>query len=123
MYGEGRRETSLPVIQILGNPSLNRKDTEGRRETSLPVVQILGNPSLNKKTQSNLGKPKFEQENMERVKRFELSTSSLARKRSSQLSYTRIEGRRNTVHPNKSQRVGPSRKAGGKGRSLLAFLL
>ncbi len=27
---------------------------------------------------------------MERVKRFELSTSSLARKRSSQLSYTRI---------------------------------
>jgi hypothetical protein len=28
-------------------------------------------------------------EHMERVKRFELSTSSLARKRSSQLSYTR----------------------------------
>jgi len=27
---------------------------------------------------------------MERVKRFELSTSSLARKRSSQLSYTRL---------------------------------
>jgi hypothetical protein len=40
---------------------------------------------------------------MERVKRFELSTSSLARKRSSQLSYTRGQGKESTPTGWKSQ--------------------
>ncbi len=42
---------------------------------------------------------------MERVKRFELSTSSLARKRSSQLSYTRKQDQGKYFRPDKKSNI------------------
>ncbi len=75
-------DRSNPVIRILAKPGSDRNNS---------VIRILAKPGSDR---SNpviriLAKPSSDRNKMERVKRFELSTSSLARKRSSQLSYTR----------------------------------
>jgi hypothetical protein len=60
---------------------------------------------------------------MERVKRFELSTSSLARKRSSQLSYTRLTIYRQGwqgVLPLRENVNGPDRLLLGRQMTIIA---